>query len=83
VDVRQLWDDLTASDLAMSGSSLIELIDALGHMMLVMIKRYSQLSKPHVCTVLKHMTNTCDSKLYANPNTECNRTSNAVGVKQL
>ena len=43
----------TASYLAMSGATLLEIADILGHKTLQMVKRYSHLSEDHKATVLK------------------------------
>ena len=45
----------TASYLAMSGASLLEIADILGHKTLQMVKRYSHLSEDHKATVLEKM----------------------------
>ena len=45
----------TASYLAMSGATLLEIADILGHKILQMVKRYSHLSEDHKTTVLEKM----------------------------
>jgi len=45
----------TASCLAMSGATLLEIADILGHKTLQMVKRYSHLSEDHKATVLEKM----------------------------
>ena len=45
-----------ASYLAMSGATLAELAEALGHKTLAMVKRYAHLSEAHTSTVVKRMT---------------------------
>jgi len=45
----------TASYLAMSGATLLEIADILGHKTLQMVKRYSHLSEDHKATVLEKM----------------------------
>lgn len=44
-----------ASYLAMSGASLAELAEALGHKTLAMVKRYAHLSQPHTAAVVARM----------------------------
>jgi integrase len=46
----------TASYLAMSGASLLEIADILGHKNLQMVKRYAHLSDPHTHKVLDSMS---------------------------
>jgi integrase len=56
VDFR--WHDLrhsAASYLAMSGASLAEIAEVLGHKTLAMVKRYSHLSESHVAGVVARM----------------------------
>lgn len=53
------WHDLrhcTASYLAMSGASLMEIADVLGHKTLTMVQRYSHLTAQHTKTVAARMT---------------------------
>jgi len=45
----------TASYLAMSGATLLELSHVLGHKTLAMVKRYSHLSDPHIGHVMQRM----------------------------
>jgi len=45
-----------ASYLAMSGASLAELTEALGHKTLAMVKRYAHLTEAHTSGVVKRMT---------------------------
>ncbi|HEY6323736.1 MAG TPA: site-specific integrase [Thermoanaerobaculia bacterium] len=45
-----------ASYLAMSGATLAELADALGHKTLAMVKRYAHLSEQHTSGVVRRMT---------------------------
>ncbi len=45
-----------ASYLAMSGATLTEIADVLGHKTLVMVKRYSHLTEAHTRSVLSRMT---------------------------
>ena len=45
-----------ASYLAMSGATLAELAEALGHKTLAMVKRYAHLSEAHTSGVVKRMT---------------------------
>lgn len=52
------WHDLRhtcASYLAMSGASLAEIAEVLGHKTLAMVKRYSHLSEGHVASVVSRM----------------------------
>ncbi|WP_031405392.1 site-specific integrase [Thiomonas sp. FB-Cd] len=52
------WHDLrhtAASYLAMSGASLAEIAEILGHKTLAMVKRYSHLSHDHVASVAERM----------------------------
>lgn len=44
-----------ASYLAMSGASLIEIADVLGHKTLAMVRRYAHLSQPHTASVVARM----------------------------
>lgn len=44
-----------ASYLAMSGASLLEIAEVLGHKSLEMVKRYSHLSETHISSVLERM----------------------------
>jgi site-specific recombinase XerD len=44
-----------ASYLLMSGASLAELAEALGHRTLAMVKRYAHLSRAHAATVVERM----------------------------
>lgn len=44
-----------ASNLAMSGATLLEIADILGHKQLKMVKRYAHLTKQHTATVLERM----------------------------
>lgn len=53
------WHDLrhsAASYLAMSGASLAEIAEVLGHKTLAMVKRYSHLSDVHTASVVEKMT---------------------------
>ncbi len=53
------WHDLrhtTASYLAMSGASLAEIAEVLGHKTLSMVKRYAHLSDGHVASVVSRMS---------------------------
>ena len=53
------WHDLrhsTASWLAMSGASMLEIAAVLGHKSMAMTKRYSHLSEAHTANVLSNMT---------------------------
>jgi len=53
------WHDLRhsfASELAMSGATLAELAEAMGHKTLVMVKRYSHLTEGHISKVVERMT---------------------------
>ena len=45
-----------ASYLAMSGATLAELAEALGHKTLVMVKRYTHLTEGHTASVVARMT---------------------------
>jgi len=52
------WHDLrhsAASYLAMSGASLAEIAEVLGHKTLAMVKRYSHLSEAHTASVVERM----------------------------
>jgi integrase len=52
------FHDLThtfASYLAMSGATLAELAEALGHKTLAMVKRYAHLSEAHTSAVVRRM----------------------------
>jgi len=52
------WHDLrhsAASYLAMSGASLAEIAEVLGHKTLVMVKRYAHLSEAHTASVVEKM----------------------------
>lgn len=52
------WHDLRhsfASELAMSGATLSELADALGHKTLTMVQRYAHLGEPHMAGVVERM----------------------------
>ena len=52
------WHDLrhtAASYLAMSGASVVEIADILGHKQLSMVRRYAHLSESHCTEVLKRM----------------------------
>lgn len=54
------WHDLrhsAASYLAMTGASLAEIAEVLGHKTLAMVKRYSHLSDAHVARVVAKMNN--------------------------
>jgi integrase len=44
-----------ASYLAMSGASLAEIAEVLGHKTLAMVKRYAHLSEAHTCSVVERM----------------------------
>jgi len=46
----------TASYIAMSGGSLLDIAEILGHKSLVMARRYSHLTKKHTATVLNKVT---------------------------
>lgn len=53
------WHDLRhtfASELAMSGATLPELAEALGHKTLQMVKRYAHLTEGHTSSVVERMT---------------------------
>ena len=53
------WHDLRhtfASNLAMSGATLAELAEALGHKTLAMVKRYAHLTEGHISSVIERMT---------------------------
>lgn len=53
------WHDLRhsfASELAMSGATLSEIAEAMGHKTLAMVKRYSHLTEGHISTVVERMT---------------------------
>jgi len=53
------WHDLRhsfASELAMSGASLAEIAEAMGHKTLSMVKRYSHLTEGHISGVVSRMT---------------------------
>jgi len=53
------WHDLRhsfASELAMSGATLAELAEALGHKTLDMVKRYTHLTEGHISGVVERMT---------------------------
>jgi len=53
------WHDLRhcfASELAMSGATLSELAEAMGHKTLDMVKRYSHLTEGHISGVIERMT---------------------------
>ena len=45
----------SASYLAMSGASLIEIANVLGHRTLAMVRRYSHLSAPHTASIVERM----------------------------
>jgi len=45
----------TASYLAMSGASLLEIAEVLGHKTLQMVKRYSHLAESHTASVVERM----------------------------
>jgi integrase len=45
-----------ASYLAMSGASLLEIAEVLGHKKLEMVKRYAHLTEGHTRGVLQHMS---------------------------
>jgi integrase len=56
VDLR--WHDLrhsAASYLAMSGASLLEIAEILGHKSLEMVKRYAHLSEAHTASIVARM----------------------------
>lgn len=53
------WHDLRhcfASELAMSGATLAELAEAMGHKTLDMVKRYAHLTEGHISGVVERMT---------------------------
>ncbi|MFQ5519469.1 MAG: tyrosine-type recombinase/integrase [Mariprofundus sp.] len=53
------WHDLRhcfASELAMSGATLAELAEAMGHKTLDMVKRYAHLTEGHISSVVERMT---------------------------
>jgi len=53
------WHDLRhsfASELAMSGATLAEIAEAMGHKTLQMVKRYAHLTEGHVGKVVERMT---------------------------
>jgi len=53
------WHDMRhcfASELAMSGATLAELAEAMGHKTLNMVKRYAHLTEGHISTVVERMT---------------------------
>lgn len=53
------WHDLRhcfASELAMSGATLAELAEAMGHKTLDMVKRYAHLTEGHISKVVERMT---------------------------
>jgi len=53
------WHDLRhsfASELAMSGATLAEIAEAMGHRTLSMVKRYSHLTEGHISKVVERMT---------------------------
>lgn len=53
------WHDLRhsfASELAMSGATLAEIAEAMGHKTLAMVKRYSHLTEGHISSVVERMT---------------------------
>ncbi|MDH5527715.1 MAG: site-specific integrase [Nitrospirota bacterium] len=53
------WHDLRhsfASELAMSGATLAELAEAMGHKTLAMVKRYAHLTEGHTSRVVERMT---------------------------
>jgi len=53
------WHDLRhsfASELAMSGATLAEIAEAMGHKTLSMVKRYSHLTEGHISKVVERMT---------------------------
>ena len=53
------WHDLRhsfASELAMSGATLSEISEAMGHKTLAMVKRYSHLTEGHISSVVERMT---------------------------
>jgi integrase len=52
---HDLWHS-TASYLAMSGATLVEIADVLGHKTLSMVERYSHLSEAHTRGMLERMT---------------------------
>ena len=45
----------TASYLAMSGASLLEIAEVLGHRTLQMVRRYAHLSEAHTASVIERM----------------------------
>jgi len=52
------WHDLRhsfASELAMSGATLAEIAEAMGHKTLAMVKRYSHLTEGHISKVVERM----------------------------
>jgi integrase len=51
-DIRHTF----ASYMAMSGATLAELAEALGHKTLAMVKRYAHLSEAHTSGVIRRMT---------------------------
>lgn len=54
------WHDLrheAASQLAMSGASLVEISEILGHLTLSMVKRYAHLTERHLHDVVERMNN--------------------------
>lgn len=53
------WHDLRhsfASELAMSGATLAEIAEAMGHKTLSMVKRYAHLTEGHISSVVERMT---------------------------
>ncbi|GAV20891.1 putative prophage phiRv2 integrase [Mariprofundus micogutta] len=53
------WHDLRhsfASELAMSGATLAEIAEAMGHKTLNMVKRYAHLTEGHISSVVERMT---------------------------
>ncbi|MBL4775711.1 MAG: site-specific integrase [Mariprofundus sp.] len=53
------WHDLRhsfASELAMSGATLAEIAEAMGHKTLAMVMRYSHLTEGHISNVVERMT---------------------------
>lgn len=53
------WHDLRhsfASELAMSGATLAEIAEAMGHKTLAMVKRYAHLTEGHISGVVERMT---------------------------
>ena len=53
------WHDLRhsfASELAMSGATLAEIAEAMGHKTLAMVKRYAHMADDHVSSVVERMT---------------------------